>query len=135
MRQRTRLSQDTRSTIAYDICAPGRRGVLCGRCSPGTTELLFSTECLDNSACDHRTSLLLALAVYGALYTVFFTFEYDVENFVDSLVTRVRRAAGGGVSNQAAASPAPSKVAVSETGYFQIFMYYVQTAALLKVTE
>ena len=124
--KRVPSQQNRASTIAYDVCAPGRGGRLCGRCDVGTSELLFTTDCVANSECTGRYDLLIALAVYGALYVAFFAFEYDYERFVDDTVKRTgfrRRGAAGG----------DDELAISDTGYFQIFMYYIQTAALLKV--
>ena len=124
--------QNTSRQVAYDACAADRVGVLCGRCRDGYSESLFGTNCIPNSLCGWQNWFVAVfIALYGILYVLFFMFENDYSRLIqfisDKLLRRTTAAA-------AAAAERNTDADLSETGYFQIFMYYIQTSSLLQVT-
>ena len=117
--------QNTASLVAYDYCADGRTGTLCGRCKDGLSESLFGTDCIPDENCGWQNwTVALMIAVYGVLYVLFFMFEEDYSKLVDYLSGKVQRKS----------TPAEREgKEMSDAGYFQIFMYYIQTSQLLQV--
>ena len=117
--------QNTASLVAYDSCADGRTGMLCGRCKDGLSESLFGTDCIPDEDCGWKNwTVALMIAVYGILYVLFFMFEEDYSKLVDYVSTKIQR-------KPSSASSDGSEM--SDAGYFQIFMYYIQTSQLLQV--
>ena len=117
--------QNTASPVAYDYCADGRTGTLCGRCKDGYSESIFGTDCIPDEDCGWKNwTVALMIAVYGVLYVLFFMFEEDYSKLVDYVSSKIQR------------KSAPADIEgkeMSDAGYFQIFMYYIQTSQLLQV--
>lgn len=121
--------QDTSKTIAFNACADHRDGVLCGRCKDGYSESMFGAVCIENSQCGwHNWYIALALALYGIFYLLFFMFENDYARFVRWISLKFKKKEEN-VDMDAQADA----VDFSQAGYFQSFMYFIQTSALLKV--
>ena len=114
------------SLISYDSCTDHRIGTLCGRCEEDYSESMFGTVCVANSECgSHNWYIGLLIGIYGIVYVLFFMFERDWGQFFTYLLKKLRR------KNKATKDISDDDVA--ESGYFQIFMYFIQTSVLLKV--
>ena len=123
--------QNTSRQVAYDACAVDRVGVLCGRCRDGYSESLFGTNCIPNGSCGWQNWYVAVLiAIYGILYVLFFMFENDSSRLVQFVSDKLQRRSAAAAAGIAQRDPDAD---LSETGYFQIFMYYIQTSALLQV--
>ena len=61
----------------YDSCASNRTGRLCGRCEPGTSELLNSAKCIPDSEC-HDSWYLVIDFLFAVLITAFFMYTDEV---------------------------------------------------------
>lgn len=116
--------------VVYDSCAVNRKGVLCGRCANGYSESLFGSTCILNKECGEKNWYIgLLVAVYGICYVLFFMFEKDWARFMHYLTKKFTCCSKKKNPNQP-----EERLDITETGYFQIFMYFIQTSALLKVT-
>ena len=110
--------------ISYDSCAAHRTGTLCGRCEEGYSESMFGAVCVPNSECgSHNWHVGFLIGIYGIFYVLFFMFERDWGRFFTYLLGKIRRE-----------DNADSDDDIVESGYFQIFMYFIQTSVLLKVS-
>ena len=117
--------QNKATSVAYDSCADGRTGLLCGRCRDGYSESLFGTECIPDENCGWKNwYVAVIIAVYGILYVLFFMFEHDYSRLIDYISKKFQR-------QKTRANSEGSEL--SEAGYFPIFMYYIQTSQLLRV--
>lgn len=130
--------QGTNSRIKVDFCAENRDGVLCGSCEEGYSESLFGLDCINNNSCSlGNWWVLFLMALYGLGYVCFFMFQPDWERFLLWLSKQVKRQMSKGENvEEESVLLDRNKVAdsdVSQAGYLQIFMYFIQTSALLKV--
>ena len=118
--------RDETKSVSYSNCADHRGGVLCGRCQPGYSESLLGTACVEQSHCQTSNWLMLIfIFLYGLFYLLFFMFEHDwscVLNYIARSLTRHK------VDN----SNDPHH---TDSGYFQIFMYFIQTTSLLSMSR
>ena len=123
--------QNTSRQVAYDACATDRVGVLCGRCRDGYSESLFGTNCIPNGSCGWQNWYVAVLiAIYGIMYVLFFMFENDSSRLIQFVSDKLQRRSVAAAAEAAQRDPDAD---LSETGYFPIFMYYIQTSALLQV--
>ena len=113
---------DKQHALAYNSCAELRAGVLCGRCQDGYSESIFSSDCLSNDLCSAKRNWFLALlfAVYGVLYVLFFMFQDDYARLLHVITSKIK-------------GEEAEKADDAEVGYFQVFMYYIQTSELIQV--
>ena len=107
------------SCETYDKCAPNRTGTLCGRCEPGTSEKLYTTECVDDSKC--RDTWIFAVDIASSIVTVFF-FLYQLE--IVGLACKYLFWADVSESDDP-----------TFAGYIKSVFYFYQTIDLLKVQE
>jgi hypothetical protein len=117
---------DATKSFSFSTCAAHRSGPLCGRCESGYSESLLGTACVDESHCQNSNWLLLIfIFIYGLFYLLFFMFEHDwscILNYIARHLSRHRRSK-------------PSQADSTNFGYFQIFMYFIQTTSLLSFTR
>lgn len=126
-------TQNNNSNVFYDSCAENRVGTLCGRCANGFSESLFGTNCIPNDQCGWQNWwVAFLLAIYGILYVLFFMFEHDWERFIKWLSKKIKFRKGAPDEFEEKENEV-ANADLSQTGYFQIFMYFIQTSALLKV--
>ena len=112
--------------IAFDYCSSEREGTLCGRCSEGYSESMFGTECIANEECGMENwHITLIIASYGILYLLFFMFEADAARYIQKLIRKVKTRSRDEIYEEDN---------IADAGLFQIFMYFIQTSVLLKVT-
>ena len=108
--------------LAYNSCFGNRTGTLCGRCKDGYSESLFGAYCISNASCGfHRWYILLLLAIYGIVYLLFFMFEGEWGMFLNYIYLKFRHCGK------------QIPLADDHSGYFQSFMYFIQTATLLRI--
>ena len=70
-----------RRTSDYNSCYGNRTGVLCGRCSKGYTEDLFTTECREEAKCSNGWFWILTIAYTGTM-ALYFVFKPPVIHFL-----------------------------------------------------
>ena len=118
---------DEVNQVAYSSCSENRNGTLCGECHDGFSEALFGTGCIANEQCGMwNYKGLMIIGGYGLLYLLFLMFEHDWVRFLKFLSLKMS-------TKTEIEIVADSNSDVSESGYFQIFMYFIQTASLLRV--
>ena len=105
---------------AYDACAANRTGTFCGRCRSGTSEVLYSAECVSDTDCDNAW-YLAADVLAAALTLVFFLCPTELAALTSRLLFPV----------SASASPANDPAAVA--GVIKCVFYFYQTVGLLAV--
>ena len=137
--------QDGVLTIAFDRCKENRVGILCGHCDEGYSESMFNTDCISNEECGWKNWwVLVVIMSYGIFYLLFFMFEKDYDNFQNTVREKlsVEKEADkkeetpertNDLNAQKESEEEEEEVDVSKNGYFQIVMYFVQTAELLQV--
>ena len=71
----SRSSHSTHSTNnRYNSCHGRRDGVLCGKCSDGYSEALYSTSCKKNEKCNNKL-FWLATGIYVVVFAVYIVFK------------------------------------------------------------
>ena len=68
---------------SIDSCSSHRQGTLCGRCSEGYSEALFSPHCIPNDKCDRMWIYPFSTGV-GLIYAIFLLFQADLQQFLFS---------------------------------------------------
>ncbi len=144
--------------ISYDECSPHRHGPLCGHCDDGYTEALFSADCLEDSKCtDNYWIWIIVIAAVGMLYTLFFLIGDEITTLINRNTYLVKkkliypfqrkeRDQRNNESDNRTVSSNNNKEHIHynttgedgrnivESGLFDIFMFFIQSAALFKVS-
>ena len=147
--------------MQYDECAPYREGLLCGRCQAGYSESLFSPSCILNSNCSYATWFWAVIVLYGIAYVAFFVFQQEVEMVMANFSAWLSKHLGNlsekckrkskhkdtlgkkeagqirekeGIGSKGEGQHSNNDKPVPDGAYLQIFMYYVQSADLLKIS-
>ena len=117
------------SRDAYNVCHGNRSGVLCGQCSAGYTEVLYSTSCRKKEECNDHWFWVASFiyAILFALYVVFkppiFSLLYKQSLWFMKKVKNVRQ--------QSSANE--DKSDKHDAGYLKIVFYFYQVAELVMV--
>ncbi|KAL9973712.1 hypothetical protein ACROYT_G020200 [Oculina patagonica] len=115
----------------YNSCQGNRTGILCGKCTQGYSETLFSAECHKNEKCGYyyfwilTISLTTGLALFmlikppilGLLANQILWFRRNEENSGKEDLGAIHKQSGGG------------------TGFIKITFYFYQAADLLMVSS
>ncbi len=110
--------------IGYDTCSGNRNGTLCGECERGFSLSLLSDKCIPNEKCNFWWVWLLA--VTGAvLYMLWYTFKNDILNLFYLFLSFISR------KHSMLTSDTGSD---DDKGYFGIMTYFVQAAAVMRLT-
>ena len=119
--------QNAYQMISYDNCASDRDGILCGRCRDGYSESMFGAVCVPNEECGTQNwYIAVFMAAYGVAYVLFFMFERDAATYLQKIIIKLKNSRNTG-------EPAGEEEDFTDSGFFQIFMYFIQTSVLLKV--
>lgn len=118
--------EDEDKCQTYNSCHGNRRGVLCGRCKRGTSELLFGTECERNEECDSN-SFWIGISIIVPLYCLFFLYHKDFMKFLNSAVCLAtkfftRKSREQQIQSQSTETHARDLCG----GYLKIIFYYYQ---------
>lgn len=124
----------------FNACASNRKGPLCGACTDGYSESMFSTTCVPNGNCSYLSLLWIVLGVYGLCYVLFFVFEDELKLIVQDFGTWVKKRLAPCRKipiEEDSRTPSDTENSVEESNasdaFLNIFMYYVQASELLKV--
>ena len=110
--------------ITYNGCHGNRSGILCGQCSEGNSESLFSTQCIANKECFFNYFFIFGTIALLTLYLVFFLYHKKIVNILTSLFSKqlsFLNSRNGQRNNTFARS-----------GMIKIFFYYYQVNHLLR---
>ena len=120
-------------------CASHRQGTLCGRCSKGYSEALFSTRCIQNEECSYTSSFCIVIGLYGFIYVIFFVLEEEWQTLLSSfmkwfkckMMLMLKYLSGYFKSRDILQR---NNVEDDSAGaYMSIFMYFIQIPNILKV--
>ena len=117
------------SRHAYNVCRGKRSGVLCGQCSAGYSEVLYSTSCRKTENCnDHWFWVAFFIyVIFFALYIVFkppiFSLLYQQSLWFMKKAANVRQQSSANENNSDK----------HDAGYLKIVFYFYQVAELVMV--
>ena len=109
----------------YNSCYGDRTGVLCGACTHGYSETLFSTECREDSKC-HDNWFWFITAAYTIMFALFFIIKPPILSFLYQQTFWFKR-------TPTATDYQPLE-ANFDPGYLKILFYFYQVAELLLIT-
>ncbi|CAB4028866.1 Hypothetical predicted protein [Paramuricea clavata] len=119
---------DSNDCVSYDSCHGNRTGTLCGRCSGGMSDTLFSSQCTANAKCSGSLFIPSALAML-LLYLIFFLYHEEI-------VSIVRKTLFGSLSifeTRKTDRNVESK-RMQSSGLLKVIFYYYQVVRLLRST-
>ena len=107
----------------YNSCHGNRSGVLCGKCSGGYSEALYSTSCRKDEKCNDHW-FWLATAIYVAAFTLYFVFKPPIlaELYKQTLW----------FTNTCAQHESEKE---HDSGYLKIVFYFYQVVELVMITS
>jgi hypothetical protein len=110
---------ETRDCPSSDSCFANRSGTLCGQCPEGTSESLFSTQCISNVECAFNYSFILYTVTLLLLYLLFFLYHKEIVRFLLTSLFHKHLSSSSSSGN---------------SGMIKIFFYYYQVCNLLRYT-
>ena len=117
------------SRHAYNVCHGNRSGVLCGQCSAGYSEVLYSTSCRKTEKCNDHWFWVASFiyVIFFALYIVFkppiFSLLYQQSLWFIKKAAYVRQQSSANEDNSDK----------HDAGYLKIVFYFYQVAKLVMV--
>ena len=117
------------SRHAYNVCHGNRSGVLCGQCSAGYSEVLYSTACRKIDKCNDHWFWVASFiyVMFFALYVVFkppiFSLLYQQSLWFTTKTKNVRQQSSANEDNNGK----------HDAGYLKIVFYFYQVAELVMV--
>lgn len=108
----------------YNGCHGSRSGVLCGQCSDGYSEVLYSTSCRKKEKCiDHW--FWLASFIYVVLFAIYVVFKPPIFSLLYRQSLWFRK--------KPEASPNEDSSDEHDAGYLKIIFYFYQVAELVMI--
>ena len=108
----------------YNTCSGNRAGNLCGRCKEGYSLSIFSNICMNNRQC--KVSWIWAAILMSVIvYMLWYTFKDDILLLPSLFLGKVlnfKRKFGSSIDTDI------------DKGYFGIMSYYVQAAAMMRIS-
>ena len=112
-------------------CNGNRQGVLCGRCSPGFTETLFSAKCRKSEECRWNYQLWMFMALYTIALTFYLLKKPPLFRFLKNQICWFRNVRHQTVEGRTAVLENKE----GENGYLIITFYFYQAFDLLSTTN
>ena len=114
----------------YNGCHGSRTGVLCGKCSNGYSEALYSTSCRKNDKCNDHW-FWLATAIYVVVFSIYFLFKPPIftELLQQSLWFKKK---AKNIYIQPLSHEHDKK---HDSGYLKIIFYFYQVAELVMISS
>ena len=111
---------ETAPCVSYDTCSANREGILCGECKKNYSISVLSEECIPNSECGVQWLWYVCLLAV-TVYMLWYTFKDDILGIPSNLVTKFCMKE----------KSSPEDV---DKGYFGILTYFVQAAAMMRLS-
>ena len=119
--------QPKSESTGYNRCRANRNGTLCGRCSPGYSETLFSAECRKNEECKNYWFWILTILFTMAL-ALYLLMKPPILSFlINQILWFTRKADDLEREELHRTNPHADK------GYIKITFYFYQVAEILMV--
>lgn len=115
----------------YNNCYGNRSGILCGRCAPGFSETLFSTECRKSEECRWNYLLWLLMAVYTVVLTFYLLKKPPLVQFLKDQIFWFRN----GRQQRLHELRSCHRKEDHENGYLKIAFYFYQVVDLLNTNS
>ena len=123
---------NTEDCITYDSCHGNRTGTLCGQCSDGMSESLFSTQCITNTECSLNYFFIFATTAMLVLYLVFFLYHKEIVKILQKSLFSKRLSFSINSRNDQRNNSTITGNTSSPIGMVKIFFYYYQVCYLLR---
>ncbi len=123
---------DTEDCVTYDSCHGNRTGTLCGQCSDGMSESLFSTQCITNTECSLNYFFIFATTAMLVLYLVFFLYHKEIVKILQTSLFSKRLSFSINNRNDQRNNFPSADNTFSPSGMVKIFFYYYQVCYLLR---
>ena len=115
------------SEIGYNNCQGNRNGTLCGNCTPGYSESLFSTECRMNEECNNYWFWILMILLTTGL-ALYLLLKPPILVFLGNQILWFREKDENHQENDLGRNDQHS-----DSGYIKITFYFYQAAEILMV--
>ena len=112
----------------YNSCYGNRSGVLCGKCSDGYSEDLYSTSCRKNEKCNDHW-FWLATVIYVVLFAVYFVFKPPIFSVLYRQTLWFKKTPPS--SNARSKTHEDDKE--HDPGYLKIVFYFYQVAEFVMI--
>ena len=113
----------------YNACFGNRSGVLCGKCSDGYSEALYSTSCRKKEKCNAHW-FWLTTAIYVVFFAVYFVFKPPIFSVLYKQTLWFKRNRSGDVYVQTLPQEDDKE---HDPGYLKIIFYFYQVAELVMI--
>ncbi len=123
---------NTEDCVTYDSCHGNRTGTLCGQCSEGMSESLFSTQCITNKECSLNYFFIFATTAMLVLYLVFFLYHKEIVSILQTRLFRKRLSFSINNRNDQRNNFTHAVNTSSPSGMVKICFYYYQVCYLLR---
>ena len=113
----------------YNACFGNRSGVLCGKCSDGYSEALYSTSCRKREKCNNHW-FWLTTAIYVVFFAVYFVFKPPIFSVLYKQTLWFKRNRTGDAYVQRLPQENDKE---HDPGYLKIIFYFYQVAELVMI--
>ena len=118
--------------VTYDSCHGNRYGTLCGQCPEGTSESLFSTQCISNKECSLNYFFTIGTIAVLVLYLIFFLYQPEISSFFRKYLIIKRLSFSKSTRHDNINNDGNNGNDSSSSGIIKILFYYYQVCSLLK---
>ena len=112
----------------YNACFGNRSGVLCGKCSDGYSEALYSTSCRKKDKCNAQW-FWLTTAIYVVLFAVYFVFKPPILSVLYKKTLWFKNRTGDAYVQRLPQEDDKEH----DPGYLKIIFYFYQVAELVMI--
>ena len=117
------------NTYAFNGCHGSRTGVLCGQCTEGFSEDLYSTSCREREKC-HDHWFWIASLIYVIMLSLYLVFKPPIFPWLYRQCLWFRKKSN---SSQRQAAPHEGNDEEHDAGYFKTIFYFYQVAEILMI--
>ena len=117
------------NTYAFNGCHGSRTGVLCGQCTEGFSEDLYSTSCREREKC-HDHWFWIASLIYVIMLSLYLVFKPPIFPWLYRQCLWFRKKSN---SSQRQAAPHEANDEEHDAGYFKTIFYFYQVAEILMI--
>ena len=122
-------SPEHSSYYTYNACFGKRSGVLCGKCSDGYSEALYSTSCRKKEKCNDHW-FWLATVIYVVFFAVYFVFKPPIFSVLYRQTLWFKKTRTGDAYLQIFPQEDDQE---HDAGYLKIIFYFYQVAEIVMI--
>ena len=122
-------SPEYSSYYTYNACFGKRSGVLCGKCSDGYSEALYSTSCRKKEKCNEHW-FWLATVIYVNFFAVYFVFKPPIFSVLYRQTLWFKKTCNDDACVQTLHQEDDKE---HDPGYLKIIFYFYQVAELVMI--